>query len=89
MTSGIAYDSRIVRDAVADAAYLEALVPAMRRLGVVSLGDVSLGPAMTVDTPDEMTDERKQLAEKQAAAREERMRFGASGGPRPRGPFDR
>ncbi len=79
----------IVSSAVTDVAYLEALVPVMRRLGVTSYRDVCLGQATTDDAPDALEDERKELALKQAAEREERMRYGASGGPRPRGPFER
>lgn len=78
-----------VSNAPIDVAYLQALVPVMRELGVVSFGTVTLGPAKAAEAPDELEDERKQLALKQAAEREERMRFGASGGPRPRGPFER
>ncbi len=85
----MSHTQRIVRDAVTDVAFLEVLVPAMRRLGVTSYGDVSIGPATTAEAPDDLADERKELALKQAAERAERMRYGASGGPRPRGPFER
>lgn len=73
-----------------DADYLRTIVPLMRELGVQAFGDVVLGPATAPAPPrEENQDERMKLAQKQAAEREERMRYGASGGPRPRGPFER
>ena len=80
-------------DASFDTAYLQALVPVMRELGVECYAGVVLGPnpATTAhsDEPVLTSDERRLQAQKQEAKRVERMRFGASGGPRPLGPFDR
>lgn len=85
----MSHTSLNVSNAPIDVAYLQALVPVMRELGVTSFGTVTLGPAKAAEAPGPDDDERKQLAEKQAVEREKRMRYGASGGPVPLGPFDR
>lgn len=75
-------------NAETDIAYLTALVPIMRELGVSSFGATVLGPEPGKATPDEPNltkDERMKLAQREAAERLERLRYGASGGPRPRG----
>lgn len=64
---------------------LRARVKAMRELGVVKFGDIELGPLPAKAEPrdDEETQRSDRLeAEKQRVAR---IRFAASGGPRPVG----
>lgn len=76
-----------------DVAYLSKVVPLMRELGVTAYGSIVLGPdpkaASVPRDPELSDDERMNLARKTAAEREQRMRFGMSGGPRPLGPHDR
>jgi len=78
-----------VADASSDTAYLQALVPVMRELGVECYAGVVLGPDPTSTAhsvePELTPDERRMLAQRQEAQRLDRMRFGASGGPRPLG----
>jgi len=82
-----------VADADAEIAYLRALVPVMRELGVDAHAVTKLGPDPNAtalsDEPELAPTERMKLAQRREAERLERMRFGASGGPRPLGPNDR
>ncbi len=72
-------------NAATDIAYLRALVPVMRELRVLSFGATVLAEATVeakTDEPELTPDERKKLAERAAAERDHRLRYGASGGPR-------
>jgi hypothetical protein len=71
--------------AEADIAYLKAVVPVMRDLRVLSFGTTVLAEAVVeakTTEPELTPDERKKLAERAAAERDHRLRYGASGGPR-------
>ncbi len=70
-----------------DIAYLEAIVPVMRRLGVVDFAGVKLGPVPLSDAgQDEPTQRTLTAAELERRARQERRRVASasSGGPVPR-----
>ncbi len=59
-------------------------VTVMRALGVVQFGDIVLGPAPSlVSSPDEDSTQRSERLDKAERERVNRVRFGASGGPRP------
>lgn len=64
---------------------LRARVAAMRELGVVKWADIELGPLPTSPVGDgEDETQRSDRLELVKREREQRLRFGASGGPRPR-----
>lgn len=66
-----------------DISDLEQRVAAMRRLGVTEWGSIKLGPDPR--SPDEDATQRSEQLDRQkqeAAERERRLKFGASGGPR-------
>lgn len=63
---------------------LEARVTAMRRLGVVRWADIELGPSpLEPERPEEDATQRSMTREREKTERDQRIRFGASGGPRP------
>lgn len=64
---------------------LEARVTLMRRLGVVRWADIELGPEPTPAnaSPTEDETQRSMTLEREKTERDTRLRFGASGGPRP------
>ena len=66
---------------------LEARVTAMRRLGVTRWADIELGPepAQADDTSREDATQRSMKLDAENRERAYRLRFGASGGPRPLG----
>lgn len=63
---------------------LAAYVAEMRRLGVTRAGDIELGPDPTARPDDEGETKRTADAERREQERVTRLRYGASGGPRPR-----
>lgn len=65
-----------------DLASLAATVAEMRRLGVTRWGAIELGPEPSTASPNEDETQRTD-ADRLKLEREERLRFGASGGPRP------
>lgn len=65
-------------------AELAPYVAEMRRLGVTRAGDIELGPDPLARRPDEGETERTAEAHRLKTARDQRVRFGASGAPRPR-----
>lgn len=69
----------------ADALYLEALVPAMRKLGVTEAHGVKLGPDPQSDAgpaDDKTTQRTSSPFEQEKAARQRDRRILTSGGPR-------
>lgn len=65
---------------------LEARVAKMRALGVTRWGDIELGPAPTSGSPEEDATQRSDMLDRKSqedAKRARRLKFGASGGPRP------
>lgn len=68
-----------------DPSQLPAVVAQMRALGVTKFGDIELGPDPTT-RPDEGETQRTADAVRLKQERSQRLRFGASGGPRPRAP---
>lgn len=64
---------------------LEARVRVMRAIGVVEWRDIKLGPDPSSDVRPEVDEtQRTADAERLKRERDQRIRFGASGGPRPR-----
>lgn len=69
-----------------DPSKLDEVVAQMRRLGVTRFGDIVLGPDPNVRPDEEAETQRTADAHRAKLERDQRVRFGASGGPRPRGP---
>lgn len=68
-----------------DSSQLEDVVRRMRALGVTKFGGIELGPDPTTPRPDKEDEtQRTADAERLKQERDQRVRFGASGGPRPR-----
>ena len=67
-----------------DPSKLDEVVAQMRRLGVTRCGDIELGPDPSVRPDDEGETQRTADAEYRAKERQRVLKFGASGGPRPR-----
>ncbi len=65
-----------------DIEVLQARVKAMRDLGVTRWQDIELGPEPAQPPSKEDATKRSQQSEAESKAREERLKFGASGGPR-------
>ncbi len=63
---------------------LASYVAEMRRLGVTRAGDLELGPDPNVTTDERAETQRTADAERREQERVTRLRYGASGGPRPR-----
>lgn len=63
---------------------LPTVVAQMRKLGVTKFGDIELGPDPNVRPDDEAATQRTAEAQHLKRERDQRVRFGASGGPRPR-----
>ena len=67
-----------------DPTQLEDVVKRMRALGVTKLGDIELGPDPNAKPDDTDETQRTADAEHRQKERMKRLRYGASGGPRPR-----
>jgi len=67
-----------------DPSQLEDVVKRMRALGVTKFGGIELGPDPNVRPDEEAETQRTADAERLKQQRERRVRFGASGGLRPR-----
>lgn len=63
---------------------LPAIVAQMRALGVTRFGDIELGPDPNARPDDKGDTQRTAEAEMANIQRVQRLKFGASGGPRPR-----
>lgn len=62
---------------------LKERVKAMRDLGVVKWADIELGPEPASASPEADATQRSLELERQETDRTRRLRYGASGGPRP------
>jgi hypothetical protein len=67
-----------------DPSQLPAIVAQMRALGVTKFGDIELGPDPNARPDDRGETQRTAEAEMANIQRVQRLKFGASGGPRPR-----
>ena len=64
-----------------DSSQLEDVVKRMRALGVTKFGGIELGPDPNARPDEEGETQRTAEAAHAKAARDQRVRFGASGGP--------